>query len=312
MKRDIVLVQSNALTEGRYEFDLIEKRIVYFIIRQVREEYVENQTGQRDIFQDLVIRVPIEALRKADPNIKRLYESAKKLRTRDIEINNEDMWISIGFINYAKHLKKENIMEFGVSKEILPHIVDLTREFTAYQLTVSIVLKSIYTQRFYEICSKWKSSGYCFYKLDNLRKILACEDKFKTFGEFKRGVLDTAQKELKEAYEEGIADLYFDYDVKEKEKKKVISLEFKIHTKESEKAGTNYTRDDILNFIDMQFRTWFPKDPDYISRVNAACSRDMEIMNGVFDKITKKIKQYNRSEQPPIIRFVLKEDFKIV
>ena len=312
MKKELVLVQSNALTEGRYEFDLIEKRIVYFIIKQVREEYVDKQVGQRDIFEDLVVRVPIDNLRQADPNIKRLYESSKRLRSKDIEINNDDVWINIGFINYAKHLKKEDIMEFGVSKQILPHMVELTREVTAYQLAVSIILKSIYTQRFYEICSKWKNAGYCFYKLENLRRMLACEDKFKTFGEFKRGVLDMAKNELKELYDQGIGDLHFDYDIKEKERKKVISIELRVYTRDSEKNKTNWTRDDMLNYINMQLRTYFPKNIEYIARAMEACSRDMETLAGVFEKIGKKTKEYPRNEHAAIIRYVLKEDFQIM
>jgi len=311
MKKDLVLVQSNALTEGRYEFDLIEKRIVYFIIKQVREDFVEKQDGQRDIFEDLVVKVPIDSLRRADPNIKRLYESSKRLRSKDIEINNEDIWINIGFINYAKHLKKEDIMEFGVSKQILPHLVELSKNFTVYELAVSIVLKSVYSQRFYEICSKWKNAGYCFYKLENLRRMLACEDKFKTFGEFKRGVLDMAKKELKELYDQGVGDLYFDYDIKEKDRKKVISLELSIHTRDSEKNKPTFTRDDMLNFIHVQMKTYYPKDVGFIDRTMDACSKDMEVLGGVFEKMEKKLKAYPRNEYGAVLRYVLKNDFDI-
>lgn len=51
---------------------------------------------------------------------------------------------------------------------------------------------------------------------------------------FKTKVLDVAQKELKEAYDKGQSDLYFDYQVKDKQGRKILSWFFFIHTKEEE------------------------------------------------------------------------------
>ena len=47
-QRDIVLSQDNALTTARYKFDLIEKRALYSIIRNIRAQYIENENGRRD------------------------------------------------------------------------------------------------------------------------------------------------------------------------------------------------------------------------------------------------------------------------
>lgn len=311
-EKSFMLVQSNAITEGRYQFDLVEKRIIYFIINEVRKKYVETNNGQRDIFNDLIITLPIEQLRKCDPNIKRVYESAKKLRRKDIEINNSDIWLNIGFINYSKHDKKTNEMELGVSKEILPYLVELTERFTTYSLTVSITLKSTYTQRFYELCNQWKNKGYFYYKLDNLRRILKCEDKFKTFGEFRRGVLEVAKKELDELYEQGVCDLKFDYDIMEKDGKKVVTLEFKISDKERDKNQTIYSLDDYCHFIRNTLLANFPKDKEYIDRVLSACSKDYDTAERISEKITKKKGEYSAKELPLIIRYVLKEDFQII
>lgn len=120
-----------------------------------------------------------------------------------------------------------------------------------------------------------------------------------------------AKKELKDLFDQGLGDLHFDYEVKEKYRKKVISLEFKVYTRDNEQNQVKITRDDMLHYVNMQMRTYFPKNVDYIARTMEACSLDMETLNGIFEKIGKKIKEYNRSEHAAIIRFVLKEDFQI-
>ena len=54
-KRDIILSQDNALTTARYKFDLIEKRALYCIIRNIRANYIEQEDGQRTLFENLII-----------------------------------------------------------------------------------------------------------------------------------------------------------------------------------------------------------------------------------------------------------------
>jgi hypothetical protein len=63
-QRDIVLSQDNALTTARYKFDLIEKRALYSIIRNIRAQYIENENGRRDLFDDLIITIHEEELKK--------------------------------------------------------------------------------------------------------------------------------------------------------------------------------------------------------------------------------------------------------
>lgn len=311
MEKPAMIYQSNAITEGRYQFDLLEKRIIYFIISECRKQYVETQKGQRDLFEDLVVKLPVDYIRKADSNIKRVYESAKNLRKKDIEINTDSTWLNVGFINYTKHDKKTNVLEVGVSKEIMPYLVELTERFTSYQLAVAITLKSTYTQRMYELCSQWKNKGYFYYKLENLRRILKAEDKFKTFGEFRRGVLEIAEKELKENYEQGICDLWFEWEVLDKEKKKVKTLEFKVKTKDESKKPV-YTITDLQYFIKTMVQTSFPKDKEYVNRIISACGKDYEMAEKLALKLKKKQSEYSIKELPAILRYILKEDFQIV
>ena len=173
-QRDIVLSQDNALTTARYKFDLIEKRALYSIIRNIRAQYIENENGRRDLFDDLIITIHEEELKKCGDNTKmqNIYDALKRLRNRDIEINNEKMWLSIGFVNYVKHIKNKSYFEVQVSKEVLPYYVELAQNFTSYSMTVAIALKSTFSQRFYELCCQYRNAGFFFYTVEKLRESL--------------------------------------------------------------------------------------------------------------------------------------------
>ena len=317
--------QSNALTEGRYDYSLIEKRIMYGIIVKCREKYMidvasggyngqEQEVqieGQKDLFNDLVVFLKMDDLKKADSNTSRVYDAAKRMRAKTIEINNDEEWICTGFINYAKHKKNSGLLEIGVSKEILPQLVELTRCFTSFELTVAITLKSTYTQRLYELCSQWKKTGYALYPLEKLRTMLHCDDKFKTFGEFRRGVLDMAQKELKASYDEGICDLYFTWKVVEKTVKRVDVIGITVHDRSAKPVPT-YTPEDLHYFIKTQLAQYFPRNKDFVKRVLGRCQEDFSLAEQMQQKIMKISLKYTVQERPAVLKHVIDMDFDIV
>ena len=118
-----------------------------------------------------------------------IYDALKRLRNRDIEINNEKMWLSIGFVNYVKHIKNKSYFEVQVSKEVLPYYVELAQNFTSYSMTVAIALKSTFSQRFYELCCQYRNAGFFFYTVEKLREMFMLEKKYKRGCDFKRRVV---------------------------------------------------------------------------------------------------------------------------
>ena len=157
--KPIMLAQANALTQARYDFNPIEKRCLYQIIREVRRLFIDSNTGQRDLFNNMRVKLTPDLLAECSDksNIAKVYESLKRLRKRDVEIDNEDVWMNTGYVTMVKHDKRANIYEVEVSSEIMPYLVALAENFTSYDLTVAISLKSAYSQRFYEYCCQFKN-----------------------------------------------------------------------------------------------------------------------------------------------------------
>ena len=176
MKRDVLLAQSNILTQARYDFTKVEKRAVYFIIAEVRKQFVENKTGQKDLFNDLIINIKTESLQGSDTPLRNVYSSLKSLRRKSIWLENDERALEVGYINYFDHLKKTAHVEVQVSHKILPYLVELAEQFTTYSLTVAISLRTKYAQRFYEYCSQFKKARFFYISIEYLRTQLMIED----------------------------------------------------------------------------------------------------------------------------------------
>lgn len=312
-----LLAQDNVLTKSRYDFNVIEKRCLYIIIDTIRKDY-DGKGNQRDLFNNLRIRLTQNQLADCSDltNISKVFASLRSLRKKDIEIDNEQHMLSVSFINYVEYDKKTKLYEVEVSFKILPYLVNLTKNFTSFNLLTAITLKSKYSQRIYELCSMYKNkpNHMFFMPVDELIQLLKLPETYKR-GNFLCGkVFDVAKKELRELFDLGQCDLFFDYSPKEKEGKKVTEWWFIIHTKETEnyKEFIDAHKAEIqLKEIEQILKDYFPSDKKFRDRVLRIFVLDASKIEEVHTKFIAKIKKYPEEDLPKILRTVLWQDFKI-
>lgn len=312
--KQIMLAQDNILTQSRQNFKVIEKRCLYQIIREVRNRHIETNIGNRNLLDNMTLELLPSTLVQLGDEVKDVYSALKSLAKKDIEIENEDEWVFTHWILQAKHDKKRNVYIIDVSRDIMPYLVELATEFTTYDLTVAISLKSTYSQRFYEFCSQYKNrkNKTFFFTIEKLREMMMIENKYPNIAHLKKYVLDVAQKEIKELYDKNQCDLWFEYSVKDTDKKKILSYFFFIHTKEDEENKLDYNSvNKCLGRISSIMNTFFPRDKKYIKRVIQAIQLRPDISLELIEKLEKKVLDYDKKDIPPIIRFVLSEDYGI-
>lgn len=321
MKKDITLAQDNELTLSRYNFSPIEKRCLYYVIKEVRRLYIDKEIEEgdkvyKDLFSDMYLTLEPQQLQSLGDKVKDVYSALKRLQDRKIEIDNEKMWLMTSWVLVAKHDKDADLYTVQVSREILPYLVELAEQFTTYSLTVALTLKSTYSQRFYELCSMYKNKGAFFLTLDKLRYIFKLEE-FKTYqntAELKRRVIDVAQKELQELYDEGQCDLYFTYRVKDKKGKKIMSYWFDIQTiktDEQKRIEVQTTAEQIKAILQI-VKTFVKNDKKYIKRLEIALHLNPSNVTEILQKLRIKVNDYPSGDIAPIIRYVLREDYEIV
>ena len=310
-EKKILLAQANALTNSRYDFNVIEKRCLYSIISQVRHSYI-TPSGVNSKFENMRVKISSTHLAELGDKRKDVYDSLRKLRKRDIEIENEDVWISTSFVTVVKHDKKADTFEVEVSKEIMPYLVELAGEFTEYNLTVAISLKSTYSQRFYEWCNQWKnrSNKTFFYTTEELRKKMCLEDKYENGADFKKNVLEVARKELKKAFDNGQCELYFNYAPKDTYRRKVLSWYFFVCTRdEVQQDASEIVK--MRSNINSILSSFLAKDKSFIAKVLSFVDRTPETAQPMLEKLRKVYERYPKKDVAPILRHVLNEDFGI-
>lgn len=307
--KEIVIAQDNRLTTSRYELTLIEKRIFYYIIKEVRNKYT---TGQRDLFDDLILNIKVSDLCKEvnqEDNKKETRKALEKFRSRNFTYANEleDDWLTCGFINYA-HIKK-GIAEIQVSHKLMPFLVELSSQYTAYSLHVAMSLKSKWSQRMYELCQKWQGTDGFRITVDELRKSFMLEEKYDRYALLNERVLQVAKKELKELYDLGQCDVYFEF-TEERKGRTVETLRFKLFRKNSMNVKT--TTDLLLELIPL-FQSMYetsskPKNDAFIKDVILQLQKYPDLIAPLNKRIKEILADGMKADTPRYIRFILNED----
>ena len=317
-----LIAQDYRITTARYELSTMEKRILYILVRDIRDKFVVNKTGDKTLFQNLIIKTTSNQLLKdlKERNTKRVKQAFKSLRLRSFEWSNglpendpNHEWFEVGFINHGKW-KRGGDIEFEVSELILPFFVALTRKFTEYNLVVAISLKSKWSQRFYEICCQWKNAGGVVLNVKELREQFGLTDKYIKQASFKRYVVDVAHKELKELFTKGENDTYFEYS-ELKNGRSVEALRLKIITKDKNKEVAQtvdvayLVRTDLYDIFEVEKK---PKNKEKIQKLMSKLILNPEQLYVVYGKIQFTKDNKPKEEWQKYLRavFNLEYDFK--
>lgn len=79
-----------------------------------------------------------------------------------------------------------------------PYLLELAGQFTSYQLSYTLPMKSKYSMRIYEILKSYESIGIYKTEIEAFKVILDCAGDYKIIGDFRRRVLDVATNEINE------------------------------------------------------------------------------------------------------------------
>lgn len=224
--------QSNMITSARYDFSLLEKRIIYLIAHKLN--------GERNLFDGVDLHLPIKRILKPDDdstgsnNYDQVDKAGEKLLGRKYRIagktpEGKKFVIGVTLISSYRIIEGKGLLEVSVDKHLIPYFSELldTPQVTKLNLNNALSLKSVYSQRFYEFCSRFKDTGWWKVSVEELREMLELEGKFLPWGNLKTNVLEIAKNELEKK-----SDIYFKYYPR-KTGKSITHLEFKIFKRDT-------------------------------------------------------------------------------
>ena len=230
--------QPNTLTTSRQSYTLQEKRILSYVINQFnhKDEYVKDKNVR--------FKIPINELAQ-HMNYTEAKSAAQGLLTKQIRIENPESKQFITknlFVTANYNVDNSGVLEMTVSADCVADFINLGQLYTRYNLEMFLSFSSKYTQRIYELIMLHAGRKQFDFSIDlkELKEMIDATN-YTGYSDFRRKVLEVAQKELSEKTD-------FSFEISTNGKQRNISrLTFKIFSwKRNAQSEVNI---DLQNFI---------------------------------------------------------------
>jgi plasmid replication initiation protein len=221
-----VVAKANDLVRARHSLSTIEQRIFATMVANLErgeDEFRVQKISLRRIC-DLSGTDKSNVYRKAD-------QIADNLLERSVEVKRETEDGSREFTKYncfslCRHREGSGNIEAKFNDDMRPYLLRLKEKFTLYLIGVFLRLRSKYSTQIYELLKMRQGLRRLKISVDELRRTLALEDKYKRFTDLRKRVIEQARRELSKK-----ADIYFTYKVYRKNNSPK-EIDFYIHENE--------------------------------------------------------------------------------
>jgi len=195
------VIQSNLLVESRHKLTLSEIKLFLWMVRQISINDKDFQT-YRIWIKDFMDCAKIDR--------SRFYSEAKEVTksflSKVLELKEDDGMRQVNFMSSVKYYDGKAYIEYDFHPSLKRHLLRLGKAFTNYDIRNIILCRSVYSIRIYQILKAWEGLGERIVSLEDLKYMLVIEDQYKRWADFRRYVLNAAQKELKK-----FSDLFFSF-----------------------------------------------------------------------------------------------------
>ena len=189
----LTVVKHNTLIDAGYKLSIYENRILLTCISKIDST---KPVGVNDSYTitaaDLRNLIDVD-----DKNIyKQLQLATNRLMNRMISMRiSENELLDVRWVSSARYMLNTGSVIIKFSQDIVPHISELSRDFTQYKLNNVLMFKSNYSIRFYELFAKWKDHERVI-TIEWIKEHFKLENKYTRTDNLKTKVIDVAMNEI--------------------------------------------------------------------------------------------------------------------
>lgn len=241
-KNGIALIKkSNELIDAKYKFSIWEMRIFISILAQIHKDD-QDFTPYKIWYKDVIKKFGLKSaeaynyLRDAGNSLldKKLYTNYLSDGVkRDVTYNIFGKVDTLSLEGQAQltNFDKQGYIEITVHPDMKPFLLQLQRNFTAYDMR-NVIKLGVYSLRVYELLKQHETFGHRKIDVEEMKEMFTLTTEYPLFANFYQRIIEPAIKEINE-----YTDIYIDKVDKVKEGRRVVALHFFFRTKTTKEVG---------------------------------------------------------------------------
>lgn len=237
-----LVVQDNRLIAASQSMTLGEKRLLMMAASQLdsRNPMPESNTI-KIAAHDFAVLFGLQggsAYTHIAKAAEMLYHRSIKSIVKTGEGKSSTVEREVRWVWMCEYSKEDSSVVLGFSPYLSPYLTELNRQFTKYRLSAVAKLGTFYSIRIYECCVQYLHLGSREVPLEEFRSWLDLGDKYPTFKDFKKWVLQPSVTEINES-----TDVVLDVEPVKRGRSVVALL---ITVQEKSKSGWAAESDDTM------------------------------------------------------------------
>ncbi len=197
-----LVVQSNELIEAPFTNHMTEReqKVFAFLVSETKKADIELFKNNQNKIIEISVKELSDILKTDIDSLYRDMEHLadtmihKKLKLKRIDSNGNVSFEIINIINFIKY--DNGNLTIKINSDILYFLIELKEKFTAFRLENILRLGSSYAIKIYQLLKQYEPLYTRTFSIDELREILAIEDAYKLYSDFKRKVLEVSKKHI--------------------------------------------------------------------------------------------------------------------
>lgn len=195
-ERNHLVVKANSLIQKtRYSLTTYQQKVLLYTISKIQpgdDDFKEYEYEIKDLCVLFGIDSHGASYEKFRDNIRKLADASFWLRQAD------GTEILVRWYDAVILPPVGTKARLVFNPYLKPYLLELAGQFTSYQLSNTLLMKSKYSIRIYEILKSYEAIGMYKTDIEAFKVILECADDYKVFYDFRKRVLDVAIKEINE------------------------------------------------------------------------------------------------------------------
>ena len=217
-KNAMIAMQHNNLVEAKYSMTLQQKRVMIWLVSQIKPDDIDFKEHILTIKNLIEIcQLSGESSYKEIKNITfSLVE--KGIRIIDISDSNNKREIQVSWLSSADYYKGQVKLSF--SPKLKPYLLQLKDKFTAINALDLMQFTSIHAIRIYELLKQYQDIGERTLTIEEIKECCGVNGKLTKYSDFEKKILLIAKREINEK-----SDIKFEFERK-KHIRKILAIKF--------------------------------------------------------------------------------------
>lgn len=175
MASDEKVFKSNDLVNARYKLGTVELKLILHAIASIQPDDMDFWTYEFQL-KDLSI------------DYKDIKAAARSLMGKTFEVKTPDGWLLLSWVSSAEYNGKKGTLSLSFDPKLRPYLLQLKEQFTAYELSAVLPMRSSYAIRLYELMLQYEKIGHRVMDLQEFRELLQIPKSY-TYKDIRRQIL---------------------------------------------------------------------------------------------------------------------------